>query len=357
MKILAIRTPDGCGQFRVAMPAAELRLRGHTVVEAINPGNSRVANTMLAGYDALILQKISDPGWFRLVNSIPEQWRPRTIYEADDALWELDPRNPQHTAWSTQAVNVLACMALADAVTVPTPGLARELRRELPGVKVYVVPNFLDLNTRNWKEGQPRLWEGLTIGWAGGSHHFGDDAPIAEGLRAALRQRPGVRFAIMGDPYMFKEWAQAIGVPDRTVFLGSETFEEFPSFLARFDIGVAPLAPTRFNRCKSDLKLLEYGAWGIPYVASDIEPYSRYNREADGGGYLASSPKEWERYLLHLIDSETSRQRAGKRGKQHVWYNRGPRAMGNAWERALTAITKGKECHGNGTVSALPSEV
>jgi len=49
----------------------------------------------------------------------------------------------------------------------------------------------------------------------------------------------------------------------------------YPARLARlgFDIAVAPLVDHPFNRAKSALKLLEYGALALPVVASDIEPY------------------------------------------------------------------------------------
>jgi hypothetical protein len=41
----------------------------------------------------------------------------------------------------------------------------------------------------------------------------------------------------------------------------------------RFDVGLAPLAPTLFNAFKSDLKLLEYSGAGIPWLASAAFPY------------------------------------------------------------------------------------
>jgi glycosyltransferase involved in cell wall biosynthesis len=39
------------------------------------------------------------------------------------------------------------------------------------------------------------------------------------------------------------------------------------------DLALAPLAVNRFNECKSNLRLLEYGVLGWPVVATDIAPY------------------------------------------------------------------------------------
>src|SRR5574337_897705 len=55
---------------------------------------------------------------------------------------------------------------------------------------------------------------------------------------------------------------------------------------------LAPLAPNEFNRCKSNLKLLEAGAKGIPLLASDVAPY---RSGADVRcAMLASNAGEWE---------------------------------------------------------------
>jgi hypothetical protein len=52
-------------------------------------------------------------------------------------------------------------------------------------------------------------------------------------------------------------------------------FEDYPRKLAtlNLDLAVAPLEHNRFNECKSNLRVLEYGVLGWPVIASDIEPY------------------------------------------------------------------------------------
>jgi hypothetical protein len=39
------------------------------------------------------------------------------------------------------------------------------------------------------------------------------------------------------------------------------------------DLALVPLEVNQFNRCKSNLRLLELGACGVPIVCTDIEPY------------------------------------------------------------------------------------
>jgi hypothetical protein len=43
-----------------------------------------------------------------------------------------------------------------------------------------------------------------------------------------------------------------------------------------FDLVLAPLQDNVFNRCKSNIKLLEMGALGIPTIVQDLTPYKKY---------------------------------------------------------------------------------
>ncbi len=49
----------------------------------------------------------------------------------------------------------------------------------------------------------------------------------------------------------------------------------YPAALARLDLdlALAPIEQNLFNECKSNLRLLEYGACAVPLVCSDVGPY------------------------------------------------------------------------------------
>src|SRR5690606_31439953 len=50
---------------------------------------------------------------------------------------------------------------------------------------------------------------------------------------------------------------------------------QYPAKLASLDLDLAvvPLEMNQFNRCKSNLRLLELGACGVPVSCTDIDPY------------------------------------------------------------------------------------
>jgi hypothetical protein len=70
-------------------------------------------------------------------------------------------------------------------------------------------------------------------------------------------------------------------------------------------VGLAPLEDTRFNRCKTEIKWLEYTAAGIPCIASNMVVYRRC--AANGEAYLAGTADEWQSSLRMLLDHPTRR--------------------------------------------------
>lgn len=58
-------------------------------------------------------------------------------------------------------------------------------------------------------------------------------------------------------------------------FHGGVPIEQYPALLASLDLdlALAPLEPNLFNECKSNLRLLEYGACGFPVICTDAVCY------------------------------------------------------------------------------------
>ena len=59
---------------------------------------------------------------------------------------------------------------------------------------------------------------------------------------------------------------------DRLIFQPYVQWFDWPRVLARFDIGIAPLAG-RYDASRSQIKSMEFGVMAIPFVATGSEPY------------------------------------------------------------------------------------
>jgi hypothetical protein len=71
------------------------------------------------------------------------------------------------------------------------------------------------------------------------------------------------------------------------------------------DIALAPLTKSKFNRYKSELKILEAAAYKIPIVCSNVEPYT--NHRSNLGAFFVTN-NDWTTPLTKLIESGKSKE-------------------------------------------------
>jgi glycosyltransferase involved in cell wall biosynthesis len=331
---------DGSLAYRVMLPLLCLQRLGHNVsLLHVGTKDTAIHTGVFYGRDFLLLQKVSNPKWFDMVASLPEEVRPITLYDIDDLVWCMPKSNPSYKDWSKMRDGVFECIRLADVVICSTATLRDAVKKLSPGKRTRIAPNFIDFGIREWDLIEPKP-EGVNIGWFGGMHHKDDEkGHFAEGIKRVLFRNPHVNFLFAGSADLYKDWSRSIGNTEQVRYIGSRPFNKCQSLISQFDIGVAPLATSWFNSCKSDLKLCEYGAYGIPYVANNIEPYREYHAKTGGNcGYLASSAGDWSDQLELLVNSVTMRTAMGAANSEYVHEHRGPTACGEHWIVMLEGI-------------------
>ena len=89
-------------------------------------------------------------------------------------------------------------------------------------------------------------------------------------------------------------------------------FPELMKVIGGLDIGIAPLADTPFNRCRSDIKPKEYAAGGAAWLASPVGPY-RALGEKEGG--MLVSDDGWYAALDTLVGKPRLRKRLSRRAR------------------------------------------
>ena len=95
--------------------------------------------------------------------------------------------------------------------------------------------------------------------------HGGDLEVIAEVVRELADEVDWVFFGFCPDAFA----SLCARIPS-----GVE-IERYPAYLASLDLdlALAPLEQNRFNECKNNLRLLEYGVLGFPVICSDVLCY------------------------------------------------------------------------------------
>jgi tetratricopeptide (TPR) repeat protein len=155
----------------------------------------------------------------------------------------------------------------------------------------------------------------VTIGWGGSFGHRDDLKWSVPALRAVIGRHPEARLAIMGDPTFCEMFAW---VPqERFAFTPAGNIDAYYNFLRQVDIGLAPLLPTDFNRCRSDIKFLEYAAHGVLAICSDLEPY-RGAVENNVTGFLVDGAASLEAALDRAIGHPEERRAIAERALRTV---------------------------------------
>lgn len=299
MRIHGFHDGHACGYYRIRLPMDALSAHGHDITTSW--GWDDTAN----GAPIIVGQRVSKtnalPIWRRL--------RPnhRLVYETDDDVWTIDPTNFSAVLTHDQATLDAAEQAIGAAhlVTVSTEPLAEVVRRYHDNV--VVLPNHIDGRMLDLE--RPRR-DRVTVGWAGGDSHLRDLMMVAPHLRRLVDRNPTVDLHTIGTDYR-----RVCNLPGRYTDWSADLWDYYRSI--DFDIGLAPLVESTFNRSKSAIKAMEYAALGIPVIASDLEPYRPF--VLDGvTGYLVRSEHEWMKRLRELVNDEAMREEMGRKAKEHA---------------------------------------
>lgn len=195
------------------------------------------------------------------------------IYDIDDSFWNVPEESVHYAALPPDIKERIVTAAnLCNRITCATAPLMDVMREATEVKDLMVVPNFIGedelLKMTTTRRKTRTEHEKPRVGWAGGIGHSGD-IKLLEPLVHALQDQ--VTFVFIGDhPEMIDKSKVEIheAVP---IHMYHEKLASLD-----LDLALAPLAENIFNTCKSNLRLLEYGACGYPVLASDVEPYKGF---------------------------------------------------------------------------------
>jgi glycosyltransferase involved in cell wall biosynthesis len=103
------------------------------------------------------------------------------------------------------------------------------------------------------------------------------------------------------------------------------------------DIGVYPLAVEEWATGKSGLKAIQYMAFGIPCVATNIGTAPMIVRDGENG-LLVRTDEEWIAALERLIDDPDLRRRLGEQARTDAVAHYSTHAIAADYRRVLTSV-------------------
>jgi len=266
--------------------------------------------------DIIVIARIIDPGVLKKIfyhaseNNIP------VLYETDDLLL-YERRND---APIKEQGALLEYLTKASCIVTSTQYLADELRKY--NCRVFVFPNLLD--SRIWsaeKENRRDRTGRINICCIG-------TGMLPENLQFIVPAMEHCQRAY-GSDVIFHLWGNERYIEKKIrkfknikLIEGKVPYRKFARTLQKscFDIAVAPLCESHFNRAKSNIKYLEYSISGISSLFSRTGPYKDL---ADGQNCILvdHDPDDWRDKIVRMIDDRELRHRCSDLARMDVLNN------------------------------------
>ncbi|MFK3912383.1 glycosyltransferase [Enterobacter cancerogenus] len=288
----------GCGYYRIIKPF-ESMVEHQRVDGKLSPGLASMPALARYKPDSIIIQRQFTPEFQQWMRVVKKRTGIFSVFELDDYLPNIPVKNQHKQEFDSDTLkNLRKTLSYMDRFVVSTQPLADAFSPYHPNI--VVMQNRV---SADW-------WSGLTslrqqgrkprVGWAGGSSHRGDLEMIADVVKAFASEVDWIFLGMCPDkllPYVHE-------------FHHGVDIEVYPRKLAslNLDLAIAPVEDNLFNACKSNLRLLEYGACAIPVICSDVECYRSINEVTR----VRNRYKDWADALRFHLDNPAQSERMGK---------------------------------------------
>jgi hypothetical protein len=309
--------------YRCFGPSRALEERGHQVLRLY--GERPLDVRELAQFDVFQVFRESQPPLTKAVQALCKAGV-AVVWDVDDD-WRALPRSTP--AWDkigggngerffAESVRIARASTLmtttCDAIAQAYGGYGVE--------PIEVIDNYL---LREFVVAPAHDGRNVTIGWVAGHAHTEDmiQLGMSDVLGRILAAHKNVRVESIGVDLQIDS--------DRYTHHAMVPFNLLFEHIARYDIGIAPLADIPFNHARSSGKPKEYAAAGVPWLASPIGPYGALGEE-QGGRLVADD--DWYDELDRLVRKRRAREHLARQARAWGEQQTIDRHAG-LWEAAL----------------------
>lgn len=259
----------------------------------------------------------------------------RLVVDNDDAFIHIGADHPEFVHYTQKNHTMELLMQQAGQIWFSTANLAQAYKHiERPR---HVVENTLDARIwRDYRQDRPLVGQNPVVQmvYMGTSTHDADFDMIMPALDALAKERPNsfeltLISAVRNPPK--RNWLRTLQT--------KENARVYPRFVRWFvqqphwDVGLSPLVDSPFNRCKSDIKFLDYAGLGVLPVLSDMAAYNG-DAKAHGLAVMAENSTEgWLAALTEAVSEIKTHRETVRRAQDFVWSQRSAEQMAvQQWE-------------------------
>lgn len=225
-------------------------------------------------FDVLIFQRIQNKAALALIEQLRKEYPDtKIVAEIDDCIGEV-ALSSMHN-WQNEHMWAAEHLHMSDAVICSTPYLGESIRPIIGDKPLHVAPNCIQKMT--WKpKTSSKINDKFRLGYVGGGAHDEDLFIAYRAILNLIDDQDAFEFVVRYGGFRPKWLKDHPNIDFKRV---SWHISKYPQELAdlNIDLALAPLRDSEFNRCKSNIKWIEWSSIGVPMIGSNVEPYKNTN--------------------------------------------------------------------------------
>ncbi|MBA4696384.1 MAG: glycosyltransferase [Legionella sp.] len=290
-------------------------------------------NALFSGIYKILFIRVCDPILKPIIKSLIKA-RVKYLYYLDDNFWELGKYNDSPLAQFYSHPDTLETLNLfvrhADKVILSSKNLQDYLKTTISNT--HVISAAFDFSLLQGLTPVPSI-DKIKILYIGTIYRERDFEVVVPALKKILTEYPDK--VIM----YFKGFVPS-ELKSLQNIIYDEQFKDYEvcikeQYIFNYDIGIAPLDNTTFNRAKTNLKYREYGACRIAGIYSDVPPYTDSVISGTNGLLVSHNTQDWYHGLKTLINNAELRATIVENAFNDVALNFTHQKIGPEWENIL----------------------
>jgi glycosyltransferase involved in cell wall biosynthesis len=241
--------------------------------------------------DYLIVSRKISVGDYGIFRKILDKYNIKLVLDNDD-YWELEKHNQANELYFRYlAHDIKNTIKISDIIWSPSHVLIKEMKRINPRAEYHYIPNSINPDDPQWQVGKLHT-DKVRFGYLGAMGHSKDIDLI------------GYDFS---DKEMYSVTVE--DYPDRfgaNYVISPEDSFSYGKLYKYFDVSLVPLGTSKFNQCKSDLKISEAGFTRTAVIASKVTPYKQVVEDGVTG-ILVSDKLEWKEAIEGMTLEKATR--------------------------------------------------
>ena len=190
--------------------------------------------------------------------------------------------------------------------------------------RVYCIPNGIDLRFFENIHDDENKEDIFSIVYLGSISPWCGLELAIKSLPLIISEFPKTKLTVIGfadmrsAPYVrkLKALAEKLNVRNKVIFSGPRKYNELPSIISKYAIGLATFQKTEVMQYAFTYKVIEYMAAGLPVIATDVGDTGKIIKEYKCGVIVESTPESVAEGVRRLFRNREYMLMLGKNGRQ-----------------------------------------